>query len=178
MQHEEIMTTSYKLEHEFPEIPFEVFEKHLNHPELNKMLAKMPSFKSRDLIDSKTLKNGEQHWCFKVVAGGELPPAISKIVSPDTFTWLEKSRFVPKEHAVYFEIEPLAAKGKFESAGKWSHKKHNHGTLRVLEGEMTVKIPFVGKMVENFLLNEFKRNYEIEPGIQKEFYQKIMQSEK
>lgn len=170
------MTTSFKLEHEFPSVPLEIFEQYLNHPELNTLLAKMPSFKSRELIEAQTLKNGEQHWCFKVTAGGDLPPAISKIVSPETFTWLEKSRFVPKEHAIYFSIEPTMVKGKFESNGKWTHLKQKNGTLRVLEGDMTVKIPFVGKIVENFLLNEFKRNYEVEPGIQTKFYEKMMKS--
>ena len=172
------MTTSFKLEHDFPSIPLDLFEKYLNHPELNALLAKMPSFKSRELLESQTLENGEQHWCFKVTAGGELPPAISKLVSPETFTWLEKSRFVPKEHAVYFSIEPTLAKGKFESSGKWTHLKHQKGTRRILEGEMHVKIPFVGKIVENFLLSEFKRNYEVEPGIQTKFYQKMLKSEK
>lgn len=172
------MTTSYQLEHEFPAVPIDVFEKYLNHPDLNILLAKMPSFKSRELVESKTLPNGEQHWCFKVVAGGEVPPAISKLVSPDTFTWLEKSRFVPKEHAVYFSIEPIFAKGKFESSGKWTYRTHKKGTVRVLEGEMSVKIPFVGKMIESFLLKELNRNYEVEPEIQAKFYKKIMKSEK
>lgn len=171
------MTTSFKLEHEFPSVPLDVFEKYLNHPELNAMLAQMPSFKSRDLVESQTLKNGEQHWVFKVAAGGELPPAISKIASPDLFTWIEKSRFVPKEHAVYFSIEPIKAKDKFESTGKWTHTKHKNGTLRTLESSMTIKIPFIGKIVETFLLGELKRNYAVEPDIQSRFYEKMMRSE-
>ncbi len=172
------MTTPFKLEHEFPSVPLDVFEKYLNHPELNTMLAHMPSFKSRELVESQTLGNGEQHWVFKVTAGGELPPAISKLASPELFTWLEKSRFVPKEHAVYFTIEPIKAQGKFESSGKWTHTKLKNGTRRTLEGEMSVKIPFVGKIVETFLLGEFKRNYEVEPDIQARFYAKMMRADK
>lgn len=170
------MTTSFKLEHDFPSVPLDVFEKYLNHPELNEMLATMPSFKSRELVESQTLPNGEQHWVFKVTAGGEMPPAIAKIASPDLFTWLEKSRFVPKEHALYFNIEPLKAASKFESSGKWTHMKHKNGTRRTLECDVTVKIPFVGKIVETFLLGEFKRNYEVEPDIQTRFYAKIMRA--
>lgn len=170
------MTTSFKLEHEFPSVPLDVFEKYLNHVELNQMLASMPSFKSRDLIEEQTLDSGERHWCFKVSAGGELPPAVSKIASPELFTWLEKARFIPKEHALYFTIEPLTAKAKFEGSGKFSFSHNKNGTLRVLEGNMNVKIPFVGKIVETFLINELKRNYEAEPDIQSRFYAKMMRT--
>lgn len=170
------MTTSFKLEHEFPSVPLDVFEKYLNHAELNKMLSAMPSFKSRELVEEQTFENGEKHWCFRVSAGGELPPAVAKIASADLFTWNEKARFVPEEHALYFSIEPLSSKAKFEGSGKFVFSKLKNGTKRILEGEMNVKIPFIGKIVEGFLVGELKRNYEAEPDIQTRFYNKMLRS--
>ncbi len=168
------MTTSYRIEHEFPSVPLDIFVKHLNHTELNKMLAAMPSFKSRDLVEEQELENGEKQWCFLVSAAGDLPPAVSAIASPDLFKWHEKSHYIPKEKTLHFKIEPLSGGSKFEGSGKFIYSKMKNGTKRVLEGEMSVKIPFVGKIVESFLVNELKKNYEVEPDIQSKFYAKIM----
>ncbi len=167
------MATKFQLEHEFPDISLDFFEKYLNHPELNSMLSLMPAFRSRDLIEKQELESGEVHWRFKVIAGGEFPPAVTKIISPEMFTWWENSHFVPAEHCIHFNIEPLKAQGKFEGSGQWRLIKQGNGTKRVIEGEMNVKIPFVGRIVESFLINELKKNYEVEPDIQTRFYHKM-----
>jgi hypothetical protein len=170
------MTTSYRIEHEFPSVPLDIFVQNLNHAELNKMLTALPSFKSRELIEEQELENGEKQWCFLVSAAGDLPPAVSAIASPDLFKWHEKSHYVPKEKTLHFKIEPLSGSSKFEGSGRFIYSKLKNGTKRVLEGEMNVKIPFVGKIVESFLVNELKKNYEVEPGVQSKFYAKMMRS--
>lgn len=164
------MTTPFRLEHDFPEISLAHFEKYLNHAKLNEMLSDMPAFRSRELVEEQKLDNGEIIWKFKVVAGGDLPPAVGKVMPPEMFTWWETSRFVPVEHCIHFNIEPVKMKGKFEGGGKWQLTADGEGTKRVIEGNMTVKIPFVGKLVESYLVSELKRNYEVEPDLQKKFY--------
>lgn len=167
------MATTFKLEHEFPKISLERFEKYLNHPKLNEILSKMPGFRSRDLIEEKQHDSGEIEWRFQVVAGGNVPPAVQKIISPDMFTWIESSRFVPKEHCIYWEIIPTLARGKFEGKGSWQLSKKGKGTKRIIEGEVAVKIPFVGKVVESFIVSELKKSYEIEPQLQQQFFEQI-----
>ena len=39
---------------------------------------------------------------------------------------------------------------------------------------MNVKIPFIGKTIEGFIIAELKRNYEVEPNIQNEFYARYL----
>jgi hypothetical protein len=46
------------------------------------------------------------------------------------------------------------------------------GTKRVIEGHITVKVPLIGKVVEQYLASELKRNYDVEPDIQRAFYRK------
>ncbi len=167
------MTTSFRLEHDFPGVPLEKFEKYLNHPKLNKRLSKMPAFRSRELIEEQKLPNGEIHWKFKVVAGGDIPPAVSKLVSPEMFSWIETSQFKPEEHALHFTIEPAVAKDKFEGRGTWTFKSFKKGTKRNLEGEVTFKMPFVGKVIEGYLVKELMRNFEVEPEIQQAFYDEM-----
>lgn len=167
------MATKFSLEHSFPTISVALFEKHLNHPQLNEKLAGMPAFRSRSLEERKELPNGEIVWRFKVVAGGNLPPTIQKILSEEMFAWWEESHFYPVEHCIRWSISPLFKQVAFTGNGIWRLEKENKGTRRVIEGEICVKVPFVGKLVENYLINELKRNYEVEPELQTSFYEKM-----
>ena len=47
------------------------------------------------------------------------------------------------------------------------------GTCRIIDGTITFKIPFVGKIAEAFIVNELKRNYDVEPRIQEDFYRSM-----
>lgn len=171
------MSTTFKLEHNFPDIPVDVFEQHLNHPDLIKMLDKMPAFRSRDLVSKTDNKDGSTTWRFKVVAGGDLPASARKVMSDDMLTWHEDTRFVPSEHTIYWTITPLAQKAAdmLESKGIWKLIPDGKGTKRLIEGSINVKVPFVGKVVEQFLAGELKKNYDVEPDIQRQFYRKMMQ---
>lgn len=170
------MATTFKLEHDFPEISVEVFEKWLNDPGLIKMLDKMPAFRSRDLVDKKDNGDGSTTWRFKVVAGGDVPSSVRKVLSEEMLTWHEDTRFVPADHTIYWTITPLTAKAQalLSSKGIWKLMPNGKGTRRIIEGEITVKVPLVGKLVEQYLANELKRNYDVEPDIQRTFYRQKM----
>ena len=171
------MTTSFRLEHQFPDIPIELFEQHLNHPELIEMLDAMPAFRSRDLVDKEDLGNGRTRWRFKVVAGGEIPPAARKVMSEEMLTWWEDTTFVPEEHCIYWTIVPVKMQSKFECKGTWKLTPSGEGTRRVIDGELTVKVPLVGKVVETFIVGELKRNYDVEPDVQRKFYKMMKERE-
>jgi hypothetical protein len=170
------MATTFTLEHSFPDIPVDVFEAHLNHPDLIKALDKMPAFRSRDLVSKKDNGDGSTTWRFKVVAGGDVPPAVRKVLSEEMLTWHEDTRFVPAEHTIHWTITPLAAQAQklLESHGIWKLIPAGKGTRRIIEGNITVKVPLLGKVVEQYLASELKRNYDVEPDIQRTFYKKMM----
>jgi hypothetical protein len=166
------VATTFRLEHTFPEIPVELFEKYLNHPELIAMLKGMPGFRSRDLIERKDDPDGIIHWTFRVVAGGDVPASARKVVTEDMLTWDEVTRFVPQEHTIYWRIRPLKDRIKdiLNSHGTWKLVPDGQGTRRIIDGHIEVKIPFVGKVAEAFLASELKRNYDVEPDLQRKFY--------
>jgi hypothetical protein len=166
------MATTFRLEHAFPDISVDLFERYLNHPELIAMLGDMPAFRSRDLVEKQELGGGVVNWRFKVVAGGEIPASARKVVSEDMLTWHEDTKFVPGEHTIYWTIVPLKdkVKGILEAKGIWKLIPSGEGTRRIIEGNINVKIPIVGKVVETFLAAELKKNYDVEPDIQRKFY--------
>jgi hypothetical protein len=167
------MATSFKLEHDFLDIPLEVFESYLNDPELNHMLEEGLGFDERTLIKRKDLKDGVE-WQFLVKKCGDIPKAVQKFLKDDGLTWQETSRFNKNDHAIYWEITPESKLLKFHGQGTWVLSRAADGCKRVIEGSITVDIPLVGKMVEGFIVNELVKTYEIEPTIQKKFYKNIL----
>ena len=116
--------------------------------------------------------NGGIQWHFRVVAGGDIPASARKVVNEDMLTWNEVTRFEPKEHTIHWKIVPLKDKIKdiLNSYGTWKLIPEGQGTRRIIDGFIEVKIPFVGKVAETFLAGELKRNYDVEPDLQRKFY--------
>lgn len=169
------MATSFRLVHEFPDIPLELFERHLNHPRLISMLSAMPAFRRRDLVEKTELGGGEISWRFLVVAGGDIPTSARRVVNEDMLTWHEDTRFVPSEHTIHWTIVPLKDKVRdiLEARGIWKLIPEGEGTRRVIEGTIRVGVPIVGRVVEQFLAGELQRNYDVEPDIQRRFYRSM-----
>ncbi len=171
------MTTSFRLDHDFDDIPLELFERYLNHPELIALCAEIPAFRSRELVEEQDLGAGKRRWRFKVVAGGDIPAAARKVVTEEMLTWHEDTRFEPSEHAIHFRIEPIRWSGKFDCRGVWRLEPRGRGTHRVIEGTLSIPVPLVGRMVEGFIVAELKKNYEVESGVQRKFYRRMKERE-
>ncbi len=169
------MTTTFRLEHDFPEISVALFERYLNHPDLISMLSGMPAFRSRDLVEKTELAEGAVNWRFKVVASSKIPAAAQRLFAGDVLTWHEDARFVPAEHNIYWKITPLqdTVRALLSAHGTWKLIPMGAGTKRIIDGNVDVKVPLVGKVVELFLKTELTKNYEVEPEIQRRFYLKM-----
>jgi hypothetical protein len=167
------MTTSFTIENTFPSISLEKFVAHLNDPKLNSLLEKELSFDERTMTQRIESNNGNLEWHFLVRKKGELPTAIKKIIPGDGLAWHEVSRFVAKENCIYWEIKPESKLVKFHGEGTWQLSKSGKGCKRIIEGKVSVEIPFVGKVVESFIVSELKSTYEVEPKIQEKFYRSI-----
>lgn len=171
------MATSFRLVHEFDDIPIDLFERYLNHPELIALCAEIPAFRSRELVESADLGGGRRRWRFKVVAGGDIPAAAQKVLSEDMLTWYEDTRFEPSEHTIYFTIEPIRWQGQFDCRGIWKLEPSGPGTRRVIEGKLVIPLPFVGKVAEQVIVNELTKNYEVEARVQRKFYRRMRERE-
>src|SRR5580704_8241283 len=99
------MATTFKFEHDFPNISLEKFIAHLNDPALNLMLERDLHFEERKMIKRKE-KPGVIEWTIQVKKAGELPSVLRKIVKDTVFAWREVSYLVQKENCVYWQILP------------------------------------------------------------------------
>ncbi len=173
------MTATFKIVNDFDDISVDLFERYLNHPELIASLDKMPAFRSRTLESREDGPDGVITWRFRVVAGGDIPKPAQRVLSEEMLTWFEESRFVPGEHTIYWTIEPIADRFRrnLKCDGIWKLIPNGEGTRRVIEGSMTIKYPLIGAFAETYLVNELKKNYDVEPEIQETFYRRMRDQE-
>ncbi len=167
------MASTFKFEHDFHGVSRAKFESHLNDEKLNAMLEEGLAYKERRLTKKVTNKDGSITWHFHVSATGDFPKAVSSILKTNQLSWDEISTFVPDEHCIRFQIVPHTKLLNMSGEGVWRLLESAKGCRRVIEGTITVGIPFVGKVVETFVLGELKKNYELEPGIQKAYLDSV-----
>lgn len=166
------MTTSFRLEHDFPNIPLEKFIAHLNDERLNHMIEEGLDFSERRLLKCTKNKDGTK-WRFSIKKAGNVPAFIQKVLKGKSISWIEDSQFIEKENCIYWRITPQDSPLKFSGEGVWKLFAHNGGCKRLIEGNITVDIPLVGKLIEGFIAEQMKHTYEIEPAIQNKFYASI-----
>ncbi len=75
------------------------------------------------MTDRVVNKNGDVEWHFNIRKKGELPAALKKIIPGDGLSWKEVSRYIAKEHCIYWEIKPDSKLVKFHGEGTWRLSK-------------------------------------------------------
>ena len=166
------MTTSFRLEHEFPKIPLEKFLAFLNDPKLNQMIEEGLDFCERKMV--KRVESPDSiEWQFSIKKSGQAPLPVEKILQGKSIGWIEDSKLVKKENCIYWRITPNNSPLKFSGEGVWRLLPYKNGSKRVIEGNITVNIPLVGKVIEGFIANEMRRSFELEVDIQDKFYASV-----
>lgn len=163
------MTTTFELTHDFADISLEKFEKYLNHEKLNDLLEKELDFASRKLVKTTDDKNTIS-WVFEVKKKANLPSAIKNIIKTDLISWQEESVFNKKNHTINWEIIPLTKGLNYIAQGTAKLSKNKNGCSRYLSGSVTVSVPLIGKLIETTIVKELVKSYDIEPSVQKSFY--------
>src|SRR5580704_1514193 len=126
---------SFKLEHEFLEIPLQKFIAHLNDEKLNQMLLVGLDFTERKLLKHKEFPDRIE-WQFLLKKSGDLPKVISKILKSNSISWLEDSVFKKNENCIYWHISSKDSLLKFSGEGTWKLSSFKKGSKRVIEGNI------------------------------------------
>ena len=90
---------------------------HLNDPKLNQLLEQNLFFDERSMTKRVVKKNGDVEWHFNIKKHGELPAVLKKVLHAEGLSWKEVSRFVAKEHCIYWEITPDSKLSKISWRG-------------------------------------------------------------
>jgi hypothetical protein len=93
---------------------------------------------------------------------GDLNAAARAVLDPQRLSWVEDSVHDLDGKLTTFRLVPDHYGDRFSCSGRSSFEAHGGGTLRVTEGELKVRWPFVGGKVEQALVSGLREHFDAE----------------
>lgn len=158
----------FKMEHRFEWPVADIVQLLKNGEELCPM-DELPNVSSRKIIEQR--REGKKifqrvEWCVH----GQIPPIAQKLVSPEKMTFIERSVWDDDESAYRTKIEPHFFRNQLECSTISAWKDDGKGkTVRKFEGELKIKIPVIGPILEGTIVDYLKKNNDKNALIVKRF---------
>lgn len=157
------MFVRFEIVHEF-EIPLDAVELAVLSPDL---FSKLKSRMNMEEVTQKEhrLEDGVLHRRWAYQASVRVPVFAKKVVTREMLSWDEASTYDLKAHEAAWSVSPIKPEWKkyFQAEGKFKLVPTGEGTTkRIVEGELTLRIPVVQRMAERAILAEVRRMFEAE----------------
>ena len=155
----------FEIAHEF-DIPLDAVELAVLSPSLVEKLG--PRLSNIEKVSQReyALTDGvlARTWHFQ--ANVKVPDFAQKYVTREMCAWDERSVYTIKSHSSAWTITP-AVKPEwqkfFNASGTYALSKLDDGrTRRVIQGELTLNVKYVGLVAERMIVNEVKKTFEAE----------------
>lgn len=114
---------------------------------------------------SDTIVNGVRTRRQRFTMNRDLPAAITKVLKTDRISYELELRIDEKRHRAEWTITPRVLPDRVKGSGVAVVTPTSDGCLRVIDGELTVKVPLVGRMMEERLIAEVTASYNVTAGI-------------
>jgi len=114
-------------------------------------LTSLPNVHERRILSQDERQDGTVHRVVRYRFGGNIPAPVLRAIGGATVSWDEEGTFDPAAHEWRFVIHPHVMKGRLECDGRYSFSPQGNETLRVVQADVTVKVPLVGRRVERFI---------------------------
>lgn len=159
----------FVLEHKF-DCNVETFEKALDHPALNDYIARNYSvLRKREILEKK--ENGKSVFTkIRCVPNYDLPLKARKFVDQEHIEWVEETDRDRENHIIEYRIIPRIFKRQFTTYGRFTITPTPDGkTKRIIDGNVVVLLPGIGKKVEEYIVPRITRALNEEAEIVKMF---------
>ena len=112
----------------------------------------------RETISSEE-KDGKVFSQLKITVQNKLPPIAAKVVGSSKLIWIQdqindNQNFTMKWRIRIPNVEKITASGTFSLISE------EENCVRIVEGDVQVKIPVVGKKVEQHVCKQLERSYQ------------------
>ena len=95
----------------------------------------------------------------RVVINKEVPAMMAKAIGADRISYEQESRRAVGSFTNAWNIIPMVLASKFEGSGSTTVRAIAEGCERVIEGELVVRVPIVGKQMEAKLVESIEQSY-------------------
>jgi hypothetical protein len=126
--------------------------------EFEKRLA-AASTSTRELVE-RTEKNGEVFICRRIVAKRTLPAPMQKAIGSEHIGWDQHTWRKVGTNVLRWKIVPMVIRDRFSGEGTTTLRPTGDGCERVINGELTIRIPLIGGAMEKKLVEDVSASYE------------------
>lgn len=89
----------------------------------------------------------------------DLAPAVRRVLDPEKITWVEESTVHRGEHYTEFRMVPEHYVGRMDCSGRYRFEERGrHATEQVVEGDLVIRYPVVGRLVERAILTGMRQH--------------------
>ncbi len=118
----------------------------------------------RELLDQESRANGHVVRRTRCVLDVEISGVAKKFIGEGDPAWVEKATWNKDAMLWSFTIDPEIAKELLEANGTIRLSDDGNGTLRIVEGQVKVRVPLYGGKVEGWIVDGLKDAYDEEAG--------------
>lgn len=148
----------FHVQHTFHKISVADYEKLYFDEEFNIALCKAVKL-SREVVELHSDDTLYKR-ILKVGPDRQLPKPMAMVLKTDRLFYREHLDYEWGSHRGQWKTIPMVLANKVVSEGQFSFAKEGNGVVRVVEGEIAVKILGVGGVIEKHILEDVKRSYE------------------
>ena len=113
---------------------------------------------TREVTSDNTV-NGVRKWTTRVTPQRELPRAVQKLIGSSKLSYDQHSELDIAKGTLKWEVKPHVLTDKVKAKGTMSVTPTASGCRRVAEGEITVKVSFVGGQIEKAIVSDVEASY-------------------
>jgi hypothetical protein len=145
--------------------PLPVVEAAFVDPEFLRELAASPKLGRVELLDSAD--DGDYvRQRVRYAFTGQLSAAVKAVVDPARLTWVEDSTLDRRSHLTTFSILPDNYARLLNASGSITLEPDDHvGTVRRVEGNLSVHVPLAGRKVEGAIVSGLREHAEVEATV-------------
>ena len=146
-----------KLEHAFNCTPEEYWEL-LSDDSVDREITVAADGSYECLSEATT--NGTYRKHSRIVMNRELPAAMLKVLKTDKIGYELIITRPTNSVTGRWDIVPLVLADRFQGGGTTEFRATPTGCVRLINGELNVKVPLIGKMMEERLVNDVSASYD------------------
>lgn len=143
--------------HRFPCPPEELMAV-FDDPTFNPRMSERTGVQ-RELVEERNDAQG-YYARWKIIANTEIPAVMQKVIGADRVSYEQESRRAVGSNTLTWSIFPMVLAKQFTGTGTTTVRAaEGGGSERVIEGELVVRVPLLGKQMETKLVESVEQSY-------------------
>ena len=148
--------------------PVEAVARVYTEPRFYERLGTLPKLGRPEVLD-RDEDGSEVRLAVRFRFTGQLSPAVTKVVDPAKLSWVEESVHDLSRHTVAFTMKPdnYADRLRFDGSSRFE-PAGDQRTRRVAQGDVVVRVPLIGRTVENAIVSGLREHLAAEVAVVEE----------